>query len=218
MDEPVVKQIMAHYFKVKDVKAVQQKGSGPDFLEEGSAVELKGTKGGFDRAIRQFVNYTLIGKYRALSVAFPYDFLDAGKLARFSLFCEAAWGIGQIVRTYILSEDNSFYYVAKFDDGRHVLPSVLSQIHDEYYKVKSERSNWQREIAKKATEEFEDSERMLLNNLRKLVERKPDLTILKSSLPILVQTARPIGPDGRPIKQRAVLRKGFSSDDRSVMR
>lgn len=211
----MVKEIMAHYFKTKNIKAVLQKGSGPDFLEEGTAVELKGSKSGFDRAIRQFVNYTLLGKYRALSVAFPYDFLDAGKLVRFTLFCEAAWGVGQTVRTYILSEDDSFYYVAKFDHGRYVLPAVLNQIQTQYYEVKSKHSDWPREIAKKAAEEFDDSERMLLDHLHKLVSKNADSMILKSSFPHIVQKRCPIGSNGRPIKQRATLRKGFSSDDTS---
>lgn len=191
---------MAYYFEEKRIQAVRQKGSGPDFLEGGNAIELKGTNSDFDRATQQFVNYILTGKYGGLAVAFPCDFFDAGKLAKFAAFCQAAQAINQAVPTYLLAEDDSFYYVKKFDYGKDVLPTILAEIYRQYNNVWLTATTWQVEVAKKADEDFKDSEHLLLRNLRKLVQTNSDLLIRKSSLPILEQRGYPIGPDGQPIR------------------
>ena len=50
--EDTVKLIMTLYFKDKRIKAVSQKGPGPDFLHKGEAIETKGSHYPFDRAIQ----------------------------------------------------------------------------------------------------------------------------------------------------------------------
>ena len=208
MNENTVREIMARYFETKGIQAVRQKGSGPDFLEGGNAVELKGTASDFDRATRQFVNYILTSKYKGLTVAFPHDFLNAGKLCKFGIFCQAALAIDQAVPTYLLAEDNSFYYVRKFDYGKDVLLDILKEINEQYYKVRLAAATWQKEVAKKADKDFKDLEQLLLSELRRLVQAKPDLSIPKSSIPLLEQRGYPIGPNGQPFTQKRTTKSG----------
>ena len=198
MVEDTVKLVMSHYFKLKDEKATLQRGSGPDFLIAGEAIELKGTNSDFDSAVRQFIDYLLTGKYKGLRVAFPNDFLDAGRLAKFTAFCHLAAIINQWVPTYIIAEDENLYYVRKFDYGKEIWSLVIQEMCKQY-SVKKEDLH---DLARKANEEFKNYDIIMQDNIRRIVQEKPDTTFLKSSLP-------QIHPS------QGALRKGF--DDTSIM-
>jgi hypothetical protein len=181
IDEDTVKQLMTEYFKLKDIKATAQKGSGPDFLEAGTAIEIKGSKSDFDRAMRQFIEYLLSGKYKGLSVAFPHDFLDAGRLAKFMALGEIAErAMNQYVRTYILTDDKNFYYVKSFNYGREVWIAILENIIKQHY---AERVDQYSELTKKAKEDFKDFDQTLQENLSQSIREKSDQMFSKSALP-----------------------------------
>lgn len=199
IDEDTVKQIMTEYFKLKDIKATAQKGSGPDFLEAGTAIEIKGSKSDFDRAMRQFIEYLLSGKYKGLSVAFPHDFLDAGRLAKFMALGEIAErAMSQYVRTYILTDDKYFYYVKSFNYGREVWIAILANIIKQHYTTQVDQSS---ELTKKAKEDFRDFDQTLQENLGQSIKEESDRMFLKSALP-QIKISR--------TRHRRVLRKGFS--------
>lgn len=191
MDEATVRNVMAYYFKLEkvEVKATPQEGSGPDFLQAGHAIEVKGSDADFMPAIRQFIDYLLTGNFQRLSVAFPHDVLAASwKLAAFGAFCEAASGAGQSVPTYLLTEDKNFYYVRRFNHGRDIWIAVFEEIRNQYLKKRNERSHdWQVELPRKALEEFKNFE-VFEQTLRKNLDRiargpANTLMFLRTALP-----------------------------------
>jgi len=205
MDETTVREIMTYYFKLEksDVKAMPKEGSGPDFLQAGRAIELKGTNSDFSRAIQQFIDYLLTGNYQGLSVAFPHDLLDAGKMATFVAFCQVATAMNQSVPTYILTEDETFYYVRRFNHGKDVWTAVLEEIYNQYYKKRHERDDWQMELAKKAPLEFKNFSQTLRKNLHQLAKGPTDSRwFMKSAMP--------------HVDTSGAIIKGFSSEDTSA--
>lgn len=184
LNEPTVKKIMTHYFKLKGIKAVLQAGPGPDFLEAGQAIEIKGTDSNFEGAIEQFIDYLFTGKYKGLSVAFPHDLIDVGKLARFTALCEAATAINRPIPVYIVAGINDSYHVRLFGNGREVWTAFLQQLSQQYSKIRQEYYKIRHDpnaLARRAREEFMDIDRTLQENLRQLIQAKSD-RILKSLL------------------------------------
>lgn len=86
MKETEVRDVIAKYLAKTQVKAIRQPGSGPDFLAEGTAIEVKGTKMAFGRALKQFTEYAF--KYKALEIVTPWDGLDSK-----SFLVLFAWGL-----------------------------------------------------------------------------------------------------------------------------
>jgi hypothetical protein len=117
--EDAVVRIIERYFKENHIKAIRQRGAGPDFLCEGAAIEVKGSNAPFDDAIQQYVDYLFTGKYKALSVVFPSDFLDVRRIVIFRDFCQTAEllrGVKEIP-TYVVTEHKDSYYVKRFGSG-----------------------------------------------------------------------------------------------------
>jgi len=85
--------IMVKYFKSKNIKAVPTSGAGPDFLEGGKAIEVKGSNADFGQAINQYCDYLLTGRFKDLAIALPVDLLDSMSLVRLTAFCKAAWSM-----------------------------------------------------------------------------------------------------------------------------
>lgn len=130
MEEKTVRKIMSKYFKIKKRNAIPTRGAGPDFLEAGKAIEVKGSgvKGSrFNKAIGQFANYAF--KYSDLEVAFPIDLLTANNLIKFTLLCRIVWKVlSKRIKTHLIAEDGQQYYVKTFDNGEQVLNVLLDRI------------------------------------------------------------------------------------------
>src|SRR3990170_4735292 len=71
MEEKLVRVVMTKYFALKGIKVVFSRGSGPDLLIDGKAVEVKGSRYDFDRMLRQLVDYAC--KYSDITLALPFD-------------------------------------------------------------------------------------------------------------------------------------------------
>lgn len=186
-------------FQIEEHQGDGTEGFWTGLLEAGTAIEIKGSKSDFDRAMRQFIEYLLSGKYKGLSVAFPHDFLDAGRLAKFMALGEIAErAMNQYVRTYILTDDKNFYYVKSFNYGREVWIAIVENIIKQHY---AERVDQYSELAKKAKEDFKDFDQTLQQNLSQLIREGSDQMFSKSALP-QTKISR--------TRHRRVLRKGFS--------
>ena len=81
--EDFIVAIMEQYLKAKHYT------SGPDFLINGKACEVKGSYSDFADSLKQLGNYVISKKYTDVVAILPVDFL-AGlyKLYTFHLFCE----------------------------------------------------------------------------------------------------------------------------------
>lgn len=130
MEEKTVRKIMSKYFKMKKRNAIPTRGAGPDFLEAGKAIEVKGSgvKGSrFNDATSQFAKYAF--KYSDLEVAFPIDVLTANNLIKFILLCRIVREVLlKHIRTYLIVEDGHQYFVKSFYDGSQILTSLLDHI------------------------------------------------------------------------------------------
>ncbi|MFX0209789.1 MAG: hypothetical protein ACFFDT_27655, partial [Candidatus Hodarchaeota archaeon] len=103
MEERLARKIMSRYFKTKGVKAHAQRGAGPDFLEAGKAIEIKGSGANFNKAISQYIRY--IFRYSDLAVAMPIDLLKAENLFKFDLLCRIVYQqMTKYVKAYLISK------------------------------------------------------------------------------------------------------------------
>jgi len=97
---------------LKGIRAVPSKGAGPDFIVDGKAVEVKGTKFDLERALRQCWNYAQ--KYIDIAVALPVDCFNLNNLWVFSTLSEMIYDVrGFPLKFYLIaeSEEKDCYYV-----------------------------------------------------------------------------------------------------------
>jgi len=127
--EDIMVKIAERYFERQKIKPIRQK-TGPDFLLEGKAIEVKGSNSKFNYALSQFWDYTL--KYRGLMTIFPTDFLSTpSRLFNFHLFCNLALSLAQrYIEVVLVCKDDDFYYLKELT-GHVLLGDVASYIADE---------------------------------------------------------------------------------------
>lgn len=180
MEEKTVRKIMSKYFEVKKIKAIPTRGAGPDFLEAGKAIEVKGSgvKGArFNAAIYQFANYAF--KYSDLEVAFPIDVLSANNIVKFTLLCRIVWEVlHKYIKTYLIAKEGQQYFVKSFYDGSQVFNSLLDRI--------SKWSFFKDEIFQNVIDEIEANLSMVNTAIgQALLEeigRRPDMTFPESEI------------------------------------
>jgi hypothetical protein len=78
MREDIARRVMSTYFKLKGVRAIPSRGAGPDFIVDGKAVEVKGTKFDLERALKQCWDYAQ--KYIEVAIALPVDSFNLDRL------------------------------------------------------------------------------------------------------------------------------------------
>lgn len=180
--EDTVRSIMAYYFKQKGIEAIPQKGPGPDFLHAGSAIEIKGSDSGFDRAIRQFIEYSFTGKYKGLSVAFPHDFLDGNRLIAFHAFCTAVYEIRRPddVTTYVVGDDKDSYYVKRFA-GLLFAKEVLDWIPIRYANL-SRQEKGLTKSTQIVRQEVRDVTSLISEVTNWMLQYKPDAILPKTAI------------------------------------
>jgi len=175
--EETMKLIMAEYFERNKIKAVPISGAGPDFLEGGKAIEVKGSEADFGKAMNQYCDYLLTGKYKDLAIALPVDLLDSKGLASLSIICMIAWNTGyKRIDTYLVAERGDWYYLRKLD-GSSILGEVLGRVSSNLEQKKEEPAKMA-EIAKKELKQIDSALRAALVEL---VTEKPDMTLTKVS-------------------------------------
>jgi len=130
MEEKTVRKIMSRYFEINQIKAIPTRGAGPDFLEVGKAIELKGSgvRGArFNPALSQFTKYAF--KYSNLEVALPIDVLSADNLIKFTLLCRIVLEVlHKSIKTYLIAKDGQQYFVRSYYNGSQVLNTLLNRI------------------------------------------------------------------------------------------
>jgi len=116
MKEETVRLIMIKYFESKIMKAIPQRGAGPDLLIDGKAVEVKGSRFKFDRMLRQLLDYAY--KYSDVSLALPFDGLTIQKAHKLSCFDEMIkHAKGKGLKVYIVAphpKDTDLFCVREF--------------------------------------------------------------------------------------------------------
>lgn len=172
--EKLMIEIAEKYFERESVKAIRQRGSGPDFLLDGRAIEVKGSNAKFSPAIAQLLDYAF--KYSGLTVILPIDLLsNPTNLLNFHLLCCLA---RRTIDTILVGKENEFYYLKKFPYGRIILSDVINAVAKEERKL----------------EEWEKSETMeFLQNLKahlekaflKIIKTKSDMILPTSAVPAI---------------------------------
>lgn len=103
MREDTARRVISTFFKLKGIRAIPSRGAGPDFIVDGKAVEVKGTKFDLERALKQCWDYAQ--KYTEVAIALPVDSFDLNRLwAFYSISC-----IIEIMRDFPLK----FYLIAE---------------------------------------------------------------------------------------------------------
>lgn len=129
--EKLMVKIAEKYFEKESIKPVRQRGSGPDFLLDGRAIEVKGSNARFRLAIAQFLDYVF--KYKGLMVILPIDLLSTPiNLLHFYILCSFA---RRTIETVLVGKENDFYYLKKFPYGRTILSDVINGITEEKRKL-----------------------------------------------------------------------------------
>lgn len=116
MLEDTAKQIMSAFFKLKGIRAVgPAKGAGPDFITDGKAVEVKGTKFDLERALKQCWDYAQ--KYTEVAIALPIDSFDLDRLWAFtniSYYIKKVRGFP--LKFYLIAEsEKDCFYVREYE-------------------------------------------------------------------------------------------------------
>jgi len=79
IDEKTVRSVVQKYLEIhRKIRTKPTRGAGPDFIFNGEIVETKGSKFGFDRAVKQMLDYA--SKYRELSLALPAEAFTAQRV------------------------------------------------------------------------------------------------------------------------------------------
>ena len=180
MEEKTVRKIMSKYFEIKKIKAIPTRGAGPDFIEAGKAIEVKGSgvRGArFNRAISQYAKYAF--KYSDLEVAFPIDVLSPDNLIKFTLLCRIVWEVlHKYIKTYLIAKDGQQYFVKSFYDGSRVLTSLLDRI--------SKWSYFKHELFQDVIDEIEANlslvNKAIEQALLEEVRREPDMKLPVSEI------------------------------------
>ena len=141
MREDTSKQVMSAYFELKGIRAVPSKGAGPDFIVEGKAVEVKGTKFDLERALKQCWDYAQ--KYIDVAIALPVDSFNLDRLWAFYNLSRIIKKVRDFpLKFYLIAEsekEKDRYYVREY---KELYPfSVYDSgmyAHDDFIETKPE--------------------------------------------------------------------------------
>jgi len=118
MREDTAKRVMSTFFKLKGIRAVPSKGAGPDFIVDGKAVEVKGTKFDLERALRQCWDYAQ--KYIEVAIALPVDSFNLDHLWAFHNLTRIIDNVrGFPLKFYLIAEseeEKDCYYLREYID------------------------------------------------------------------------------------------------------
>jgi len=113
---------MTKYFASKSIKVIEQRGSGPDLLIDGKAIEVKGSRYDFCRMLRQLVDYAY--KYSDVAVALPFDGLTLEKAHQVHILAQMIEETRNIrLKVYIVAPDSAQknqFYVREFKTASYV--------------------------------------------------------------------------------------------------
>ena len=121
-------------------------------------------------------------KYKKLSVAFPYDFLNARALIAFYVFCNAARLVKGVVEvpTYVVGEDEESYYLIKFLEGEQLTKRALEMFSTRYRQVSRKVGQIDpTQIVRKDLREFDGTVAQIINTM---VKNTPNMKLPKSAL------------------------------------
>lgn len=103
MQEELAREIMSEYLADLWKAKPRARASGPDFLHEGNAIEMKGSDFRWQDHVRQFTTY--VQEYASVGLAFPTDALDAGNLVQMHLFTLLSFeSFGKSVAIYLVTD------------------------------------------------------------------------------------------------------------------
>lgn len=118
MREDTAKRVMSAFFELKGIRAIPSRGAGPDFIVDGKAVEVKGTKFDLERALKQCWDYAQ--KYIEVAVALPVDSFNLDRLWTFHNISRIIKKVRNFpLRFYLIAEsekEKDCYYVRKYEE------------------------------------------------------------------------------------------------------
>lgn len=135
MEESVVKAVVASYWRQQGCHPILAKGSGPDILYDGIAIEVKGSKFDLKNAISQITKYAFT--HSALEFALPVDALDL------NLFYQLRW-LEHSIRSWkvdykyclavyvVAAKDNGKYSVRKYVSAEGLLDDVEKALEQQF--------------------------------------------------------------------------------------
>lgn len=97
--QEIISEYLADLWKVKP----RRRASGPDFLHEGNAIEVKGSDFRWQDHVGQFTKY--VHEYASVGLAFPTDALDAWNLTQMHVFTLLSFeSFGKYVAVYLITD------------------------------------------------------------------------------------------------------------------
>ncbi len=127
MNEPLVKAVMAAYFKQKQVDAhpIDKGEKGADFYIDGAAVEVKGEGLDYQRLFEQLVTYAY--REREVHLALPVEAVTAEGLVQLYVLESVIRELrSKSIRLYLIKEQNDTFYVKEFYGMGSLLPYGIS--------------------------------------------------------------------------------------------
>jgi hypothetical protein len=176
MTEATVKKIMARYFQSNKVNAIPTAGAGPDFLVEGKAIEVKGSDADFNKAVDQYCDYLLTGRFSGLAISFPIDLVSVpANLLKVATLGRIAWETtSRYVGVYLVTTDlKNFYYLRYLPYSDQLLNEIMDRISSRSKRTISDSAN----LAKEAKDDLRWISTTILEALHEYVTEKPDLTV-----------------------------------------
>src|SRR2546425_9419670 len=123
MNEPLVKAVMAAFFKQKQVDAhPTDKGEkGADFYIDGAVVEVKGEGLDYERLFEQLITYAY--REREVHLALPVEALTGTSIVQLYVLETVIRELrAKSVRLYLVKEDGDYFYVKEFDSISSLFP------------------------------------------------------------------------------------------------
>ncbi len=135
MEEPVVKTVVASYLRQQGCHPILAKGSGPDILYDGIAIEVKGSKFDLKNAIGQITRYAFT--HSALEFALPIDALDLNLLHQLRCLEHSirSWKMDYkyCLAVYLVAaKDNGGYSVRKYASAEDLLHDVEKTFEQQF--------------------------------------------------------------------------------------
>lgn len=139
MEEPVVKTVVASYLRQHNCHPILAKGSGPDILYDGIAIEVKGSKFDLKDAIGQITRYAFTQS--ALEFALPVDVPDLNLLYQLRCLEHSirSWKSDPkyCLAVYVVAaKGNGAYSVRKYLSAEELLHDVEKALEQQFYASK----------------------------------------------------------------------------------
>jgi len=173
--EETIRKIMMKYFESRNIKTTPTAGAGPDFIVEGKTIETKGSDADFNRAIEQYCDCLLTGKFSNLAVAVPIDLLaPPATLVRLSVPGRVASETKmKYVGVYLIAVHQKFYHLRYLADSARLVGEVLDRISTQSKDLAGDPTR----LAEETKEDVKAIYGTLLEALHELAIEKPDLMV-----------------------------------------